>query len=334
MKKRIYLFCTMVICICIMFITFTSFTQEWQEQKSESWKPTNDVKILCGYNVGGSTDLFARIVAKHLSNYWGVNVIVENITGGSGAIATTKCYNSKPDGYTVFVSNGATLTQSSTGAMEWRFDEFSHIAKMIDEDEILCASKESGFKTLDDLIESCKNNPGERTIAVAGVGGYTYLVAHRFLAEKNLDVKIVAYDSGVEAVTAVMGGFADFCIQQPAEVASGIESEKLVGLVIFSDEPHINKILHEIPTGLEIEAGMRAAQWRGISGPPNMPDNVKAEWANALIAIANSEDFQKEVSDVLFARTNYLSGVDFSDYLADEYDWISSMMQTLGLVKP
>lgn len=302
------------------------------DTNSGNWKPTKTVTIICGYGVGGSSDLFARILAKELSGYWNVNVVVNNIEGASGAVGTTQCFNAVPDGYTVFVSNGATITQSVQREFDWSYLDFTNIAKIIDEDEILCVSNSSGIDSLDKLIKLCKEKPGKVSIGVAGVGGYTYLAAERFIKEYNLDVKVVPYNSGAEVVSAVMGGFVDFCIQQPAELYSGIESEKLKAIVIMAEDRHISTVLNNIPTSKEQNADFVMKQWRGISAPRNLPDEVKSEWMNALHEISLKESFRNDVDSILHARVDLICGSEFDGFLDEENAWIEITMKDIGLV--
>ena len=300
---------------------------------SETWKPDRTVTIICGYGVGGSSDLFARIVAKELSEYWGVDVIVKNVEGASGAIGTTECFYSIPDGYTVFVSNGATITQSVQGEVEWNYSDFTNIARVIDEDEILCVSSSSNINSLKELISLCKKKPREMSIGVAGVGGYTYLAAERFIEEQDLDVKVVAYNSGAEVVSAVMGGFVDFCIQQPAELYSGIESKKLKPISIMAKERHSNSMLSDIKTAREQDVDFVMTQWRGISAPANIPDEVKTEWINALTYISESESFASDVENILHTKVSLVCDSEFDSFLDEENSWVENIMREIGLVE-
>lgn len=297
------------------------------------WVPKKDITIICGYGAGGSTDLFARIIAEQLEKRWNVNVIVKNVEGGSGTVGTTECYYSSADGYTVFISNGATITQSKLGEVEWNYDEFTNIAKVIDEDEILCVNGDSNITSLDDLIRLCNEKPGQISIGVAGVGGFTYLAAQRFIKEFELDVKIVAYNSGSEAVTAVMGGFVDFCIQQPAEVYSGISSGRLKGIAIMSEKRHNNEVLADIPTMIEQGYDFQTYQWRGISAPTNLPINVVEEWSAVIDEICSDEEFINKVDEILYARVNLLKLNDMSKFMDDENQWIKNVMKDLDMLE-
>lgn len=333
MNKSIVKLIITIVLMMILVLGLCACGNKVKGINTDTWKPNKTVTIICGYGVGGSSDLFARIVAKELSEYWGVEVIVKNVEGASGAIGTTECFYSKPDGYTVFVSNGATITQSVQGEVEWKYSDFTNIAKLIDEDEILCVSSSSNINSLGDLISICKKNPGKMSIGVAGVGGYTYLAAQRFIEEQNLDVKVVAYNSGAEVVTAVMGGFVDFCIQQPAELYSGIKSKKLKPISIMAIDRHSNAVLSGIRTAREQDVDFVMNQWRGISAPAHISDKVKVEWVNALKYITKSKNFVSDVENILHARVSLICDSDFKAFLDEENTWVRNIMKEIGLVK-
>lgn len=322
----------------ILFVLIISFLCGCADLDNESgtsqkWTPDKDVTIICGYGAGGSTDLFARLVAEELEKRWNVSVIVKNIEGGSGAVGTTECYYAKPDGYTVFISNGATITQSVLGEVEWKYSDFTNIAKIIDEDEILCVKGDSDIHSINDLINLCNEDSGKISIGVAGAGGFTYLAAQRFIKEFELDVKVVAYNSGSETVTAVMGGFVDFCIQQPAEVYSGIKSERLRGIAIMTDGRHDSEILKDVPTITEQGYDLLTYQWRGISAPGGLPDNVTDEWTAAISDICEDKEFEKKVNEVLFARISLLTAEEMNVFMDNESQWIRDVMLDLGMLE-
>lgn len=295
------------------------------------WVPTEDVTILCGYSAGGSTDLFARLTAQYLSDYWGVNVIVDNVTGGSGAVAMTQCLQSPADGLTVTISNGASLTLSASGNVDWMYSDFTNLAKVIDEDELLCVRSDSKFTSMKELIDYCLEHPNEVSIGFAGVGGFTYLAAQKFISDMGIQVKTVAYDSGSEVVTAVMGSFVDFCMQQPAELSSGLESGAVKCLATMSQGRHPSELLSSAPTSQEEGFDFVTTQWRGFSAPGNLPEDIKAGWIAALEAVMADPEYQADVTDTLLARVSPVLGADMDAFMDSDYAWIQPLMEELNL---
>lgn len=302
---------------------------EGEGTEAEAVWPEKNVNIIVGYGAGGSTDTFARILAKHLEPVIGQPIVVSNVPGGGGAVGYSQTLTSKADGYTVVVSNGSLLTLGGIGNVDFGYGNFDNIARVIAEDETVCVSKNSEFKTVSEMVEYAKANPGELKVGFAGVGGFTYLAANQFIASTGIDVEGVGYGSGSEAVAGLLGGFVDFIVQQPGEIYSQYKGGELKVLATMGDERH--PLLTEIPTCKEEGFDLELYQWRGISAPKDVPDDVKDAWYKALNEVQQSEEFRAEITEVLLANTNYVEGQEFEGWLQSESDWIYPLIDTLGL---
>ena len=135
-------------------------------------KKGKNINMIVGYSAGGSTDIFARLVAKYVEQKWGCTVVVQNVTSGSGAVGFQQCLDSAADGYTVTISNGASLTLSESGNYDWTYKDFDNLAKIIDEDELLCVKADAPYNDLNEFVEYAKANPGKMTVGFAGLGGF------------------------------------------------------------------------------------------------------------------------------------------------------------------
>lgn len=290
-----------------------------------------NINMIVGYSAGGSTDIFARLVAKYVEQKWGCTVVVQNVTGGSGAVGFQQCLDSAADGYTVTISNGASLTLSESGNYDWTYKDFDNLAKIIDEDELLCVKADAPYNDLNEFVEYAKANPGKMTVGFAGLGGFTHLAAAKFIHDMGVEVNNIGYDSGSEAVTAVLGGFVDFCQQQPAETASTLESGDLKALAIMSTERHPSELLANVPTAKEQGVDFLVAQWRGISAPKGLPTEARTAWETCLAEIAADPAFQAEVESTLLSRVNCVTGQEFEDWMDSEAAWIGPLMDELGL---
>lgn len=298
------------------------------EVESEAW-PSSGLNIIVGYGPGGSTDIFARILAKHLEKDLGQTVIVTNVEGGGGAVGYSEALKSKADGSNVVVSNGSLLTLGGAGNVEFGYEDFDNLGRVIVEDEAVCVGKDAPWDSVPELIEYAKANPGELKVGYAGMGGFTHLASSQFIEFNGMEVEGVGYGSGAEAVTALLGGFVDLVIQQVGEVYSQYEAEELKILGIMGDERH--PLLPDTPILSEDGIDLELYQWRGISGPSGMPEEAKQGWIEAMDRVQKSEEFRKEVTEVLLANVNYISGDEFEAWLEDEASWIYPLIEELGL---
>ncbi len=295
--------------------------------------PIKSVNMIVGYGAGGSTDIFARLVAKYLEEIWGQSVVITNVTGGGGAVGFTQTLQNRADGYTVTISNGASLTTSASGNVDYKYNDFDNLARIIIEDQVLLVSKDSSYDSLGDLLDDANANPGKLKIGFAGLGGFGHLAAAKFLNDTGIDVGNIGYGSGSEAVVGVMGNFVDFCVQQPGEFISQYEAGELKALAILSDARHPSPALSEIPTAKEQGIEFATNQWRGVSAPKGLPEEVRAEWESALTEVANNPEFQREVEEILLSRVDCITGDEFEAWLDSENAWISPLMQELGLAE-
>ncbi|MDD2207275.1 MAG: tripartite tricarboxylate transporter substrate binding protein [Aminobacterium sp.] len=324
MKKRF----TSALFVCCFLAAALFFLGPTQASAKAEW-PNNTVNIVVGYNPGGSTDTFARLLAKHLEPVLGQPVVVQNVPGGGGAVGYVKTMTSKPDGYTVVVSNGSLLTLGGIGNVDFQYSDFTNLGRVIVEDETICVGKDAAWNSIAELITYAKENPGKLRIGFAGIGGFTYLAANQFIKSAGIEIDGIGYSSGAEAVAGLLGGFVDVIVQQPAEIYSHWEGGEIKILGTMGEVRH--PLFPEVMTCEEQGLNVKLFQWRGISGPKNMPEDVRAAWIDALDQVQKSEAFRKDVTSILCAGTSFSGGDAFESWLKKEADWIYPLIDELGL---
>lgn len=291
--------------------------------------PEKTVTIIVPYSAGGSTDVFARVLGKYLEPIFDESVVINNVSGGGGAVGFNNTLTSKPDGYTVTISNGASLTLGGIGGVDFEYDDFDNLARVIVEDLVVGVHKDSPINSIEDLI-NYEDDTGEKIkYGFAGLGGFTHLASEQFIKEVGINVDSVGYGSGSEAVAGLLGGFVDVIAQQPAEILAQYEAGEFKALAIMGDERHPD--FPDVPTLKEEGVDLQLYQWRGISGPKGMPEEVKNIWMNALKEVANNEEFNKQVVEVLGANINYIEGEEFETWMDEEAAWIYALIEELGL---
>lgn len=298
------------------------------ETQSVDW-PKKTVNIIVPYNAGGSTDVFARILATELEPIFGQSVVVTNVAGGGGAVGFANTLASAADGYTVTVSNGASLTLGGIGNVDFEYDDFDNLARVIVEDLVIGVHKDAPWDTIEEVIDYAKANPGELKYGFAGLGGFTHLASSQFIKTTGIEVDGVGYGGGSEAVAGLLGGFVDIIAQQPAEILAQYEAGEFKALAVMGDNRH--PLFGDVPTLTEEGIDLKLYQWRGISGPKGMPEEVKQIWMDAMKKATETAEFKKQVEEVLASDINYLQGADFDKWLVDEANWIYPLIEELGL---
>ena len=221
----------------------------------ESWPTSSDrINIIVPFNTGGSTDRLARHIASNLSEHLnGAPVTVVNRPGASGAVGSSWFLNQPADGTNFLVTHAvpylANNVLMSDLPMEW--EDFAPVNIQWPQTSLLFASKDSGFETLPELIESIRANPGEHSAAVLfGSGAHLQLLLLMDVLEIPRDyVRWVTFEGGGPQRSSVAGGTVTFTLTA-ATGSVGI-ADLITPLAIHSEEedpnwpgvPYLNEVL-------------------------------------------------------------------------------------------
>jgi tripartite-type tricarboxylate transporter receptor subunit TctC len=207
MKKRIFALGGLpVLCACMaLLVMFTmSGTPSWSAEKEYPNKP---VKIIISFPPGSSNDVPIRIAQTSISAALGVPVVIENKVGAGGSVGADFVANANPDGYTILVGGTSTLTiapQTNPG-VTYKYTDFTPVCAPTVDYITLSALSDAPFKTLDELIDYAKKNPGKLNCATAGMGTVAHFFLEGFKQTHGLDIVAVHYSGGAPSVNALLG---------------------------------------------------------------------------------------------------------------------------------
>ncbi len=293
--------------------------------------PTSTIKIIVPFNAGGSTDLLARLLAPELSTRFGVPVIVENKPGGGGAIGMVEMINSKPDGHTLILCsvNAATLTPNSSD-VGYTNKEMAPISQLTKMATGIIVNAESGITNLDEFIAACEANPGKMTFSTTGAGSIHHLTAERFMQEigKPGLINHVPFDSGTEAIAAVLGKQINFSFGDAADCLPFVKDGKLRVIAIASD-PDRDTFLPDAPTFKEL--GYKIPQmgpWTALAAPAATPKEVIAKLDETVKECMELPSVKEGLIKLSLAPA-YMNSADITDKWMTEYDENKALIEGL-----
>ena len=240
--------------------------------KADDW-PTRPIRVISPYPAGSASDTVSRVVLDRVSQLLDQPMVIEVKPGAGGIVGFADVAKADPDGYTIVTSS----TSLGTGLVlhsKLPFDpvkDFVSVAIMGIQPNVLVASKDSGFKTVADLVAAAKAKPGTLTFASAGVGSSSHMAGEKLRLAANIDVRHVPFRDG--ALTEVMAGRIDFYFLPLAAAASALGSGKLNVLAVSS--PKRAALLPDVPS--IVEAGYPDAVfrfWVGLSAPAKTPQAI------------------------------------------------------------
>src|SRR5688500_9513885 len=132
---------------------------------AQSW-PQKPVRFIVPFPPGGATDISARLVGEKLSQIWGQSVVIENRGGAGGGLGAAEAARAAPDGYTLFFPSGSVVTANQHIYAKMAYDpdkDFVPITKVVAGPQVLTVAASSPFKTVKELIDYARANPGKVT---------------------------------------------------------------------------------------------------------------------------------------------------------------------------
>lgn len=264
--------------------------------------PTKPIELVVPMSAGGGSDVFARQLAKILQDEKIIPqpITVVNKPGGSGAIGWTYVAEKKGDPYVISTTSSSFYTVPITGGSPVTYKNFTPLAGLGQDPNLLMVSYDSKYKTLEELIAAAKS--GESKVSAAGSSGASDdAIIYNILADKiGAKMKYVPFTGGGEVMTALLGGHVDFAFVNPSEGLAQIEGKKLRALAI-SAEARISS-LPDVPTFKEKGLDITLAQQRGIVAPLNVDPEIVKYLEDAFKKASESQAWKD------FLKTNGIQG--------------------------
>jgi len=245
---------------------------------AQDWQPDRPINLIVPWGAGGSTDQVTRVTAPILAEALGVEVVVVNQPGASGAIGTQEVLNAPRDGYTWTanaIANNATYSVS--GLLEDTDIDDWHIYLSVANVPVVSVPADSEFTDFGQLLEALKARGQEITIATAGItsSGGTAIAA--LSDEADFEYNMITYDGGGPAAIATASGEAMVTTQLAVEQTELIRGGRLRALAVLSDQPLVLDGVDPIPPITQWLPEMELApDYFGIFVPRGVPDEVIA----------------------------------------------------------
>ncbi len=256
--------------------------------------PAKPIRVIVAYPPGGSTDIIARILGQKLTDRFGQTMLVDNRAGAAGMIGASIAAQATPDGYTLLLSDTPFVVNPSVFA-KVPYDpikDFTPIAMVAQSPLMLVVNAAMPAQTVQELIKLAKAQPGKFTIASAGTGASSHVVAELFKMRAGVNLTHVPYKGLGPALVEVAGGQVNSLFSSIPAAMPHVKTGKLRVLGVCS--PHRVAVAPEVPT--MDEGGVRdfeAAIWYGYQGPAGMPKRVVDTLSREIARAAELPDVRE-----------------------------------------
>ena len=259
--------------------------------------PSRPIRVIVPFPAGGSTDLFARIVAQKMQDAWGQPVVVENRVGATGLIGTTAVQRAQPDGYTLLWTSNAGQVISPMLRNPHPFDpvaDFTPISIAVSYPLYLVIHPQLPVRTLAEFVAYAKARPGQMNYSSVGVGSAGHLVCELFNIAAGIHLVHVPYQGAPQVLAAVMNGDAQLTCDSVGNSQSLVDTGKLRGLAISSARRLT--AFPGIPTIADAGIpGVEAYLWLGLLGPADLPKPLVLKLREEVRRILNLDEVRERV---------------------------------------
>lgn len=255
------------------------------------------MRIIVPYSAGGTSDILGRKLAQLLGDRLGRQVIVDNKAGAGGAIGTEATVRADADGSTILLHSGAIATEPSIKS-KLAYDvtkDLTAVTTVVRGPFALLVGNDVPVKNVAELVAYAKANPTKVNFGTPGTGTSVHFASEYFKAAAKVPMTHVPYKGASAALTALMGNEIQVVIDPLATAKKYAEAGKMKALAVTTAQR--TKLWPEMPTVAEGGvAGFDTAVWYGMYVPAKTPPAVVAKLNKDLVAILQSEDMRKWLS--------------------------------------
>jgi tripartite-type tricarboxylate transporter receptor subunit TctC len=268
------------------------------DQAHAKW-PERTVRLVLPYGPGGVADVPARILAEKLGEKFGSRMIVENMPGPGGISAARAVLTAPPDGYTLgFVTNGNAIAPALFEHLPYDpVTQFEMVSQVSIFGLAFAANAQSKYKTLDDVINAAKANPGKLNIGTVSVGSTQNFGAELLKSMASLDIQIVPYKNSPDLVVALIRDDVDLMLDFSVVIESQVKDGRLRFLATTALKR--SSFLPDVPTVDESGIlGYEVSSWNGIFAPKGTPKEVIDIMNGAIREALASSDVAEKFANI------------------------------------
>ena len=293
--------------------------------------PDKAIKLVVPYSPGGGSDVSARVVAKHLAKFLPVEVVVTNMTGGSGKVAEAEMMKTKPDGHTLLWQHQILDIAYVTGRSDYTWEVYQPVCLPARSYMAVVVPKDSPFKSIQDVIASAKAEPGKTIWGMAPLG-FSHFAFLAIANAADLDLKmfkLLPMSGDKNRVVAMLQGNMDITSVTASSARPYIESGDLICLGVMADSKLPNEGLFTLK-----EKGVNAeiATDYAVFAPKGTPEDRVKILADAFIKCVQDPETVKEMEEQWLYPADY-AGEALTKKLTADLEAYKAMAKKYGLKK-
>lgn len=255
----------------------TSFAQTW---------PSKPIRMINPYAPGGFGDTIARPMFDQLGQALGQPIIVESQAGANGTLASNVVAKASPDGYTLLIANLGPIAMNPVlypATTQDPLKAFVPITQLVSGPLVILTHPEFAAKTLPELMQYARSNPGKVTYGSVGPGSTTHLAGELLALKGNVDLLHIPFKGAAPVITNLLGKQVDIGIVNISLAKPHIDAGRLIPLAVTTVKR--SSILPNVPAVAEVVPGFEVNPWWGLMAPAGTSPDIVARIEKEMIRI-------------------------------------------------
>ncbi|GGJ80460.1 tripartite tricarboxylate transporter substrate binding protein [Pseudomonas matsuisoli] len=278
--------------------------------------PSKPVQVVLPIAPGGDTDVNARLFNKYLEKELGQSLAVVNVDGGGGTIGMRRVMSAKPDGYTALFFHGEGMVPKLAGLVDFGLDAFQMVAvALVDNTTVLVTHKDAPYKTMKEMVEYAKANPGDVEFGML-TGGYPHLVGAALEQQLGAEFTLVDVGGNAAKIVALRGHKIGLANLQYGISKDYFTSGDFINLGLLS--PERNPLIPDVPTTAEQGYPLELNKFFYFAMPKGTPADVVQTFSAAVKKVVENPEYQAEASKFYLTPT-YMGPDEATQYANKQY---------------
>ncbi|MGE4283960.1 MAG: tripartite tricarboxylate transporter substrate binding protein [Clostridia bacterium] len=288
-----------------------------EEVKEEVKYPTKAIQVIVPVGAGGDTDMNARLFGKYLEKELGQSVVVVNTSGAGGTVGMDKVKSSEADGYTVLFYHTEVMIPKIAGMIDYHFDAFEIAGVGVsDNTTVLATHKNAPYKTLTELVDYAKKNPGKVEFGMQ-TGGYPHLVGIALQDVTGAQFNLVDVGGNAAKTVALKGEKTDVINTQYGLTKDYFTSGDFISLGLLSEER--NPLMPDVQTSKEQGFPMEFNKFFFYAMPKGTSKEIVDKFSAAMKKVVENPEYQEEAKKI-FVTPTYMGPEEATKYATDTYN--------------
>jgi putative tricarboxylic transport membrane protein len=296
--------------------------------KAQEKYPAPLVKLVTHSSPGGGSDVFLREMLPYLQTYLPPRLIVNNVTGGSGAKAMSTVATSAPDGSWLYATTPTYIYTSLLSTPEATYKDMEPLVNVFYDPEVVYTSVDSKFQSLPDVIAAAKSGRGKW--GAANPASLERQLLEQMKQKTGVNASIVTFEGGGDMQINVLNGTLDIGVGEIGEIRAQLDAGKIRMLAVLGD--HRLTLFPDIKTAREQGIDVAAVKFRGLAGPKNMPPAVIAAWEDAIPKLLEDPKYKKIYTENDL-EPGYMKHDDYVAFITKFGDDTQKFLKDSGVIK-